>query len=258
MSGENEAPETTPLLDATKDGNVGAIKDLIKADAEGVNAANKWGVTPLHHVARYKHDDAMKALLAAKADIEAKDAGGFDAMTWAASTNNVSGARILIGAGADVVGNKRGPTPLHKSVHKGGSHDAVTKVLLEANADPTAPDEEDCCPLYFAALKGHVSTAEILLKAKADVNGSGPVKFHWKVIHAAVDKGSPEMMKLLLDNKVDVTAEIDAYDVIKGEMGEGGKTALDLAIQKEVLRTSGHDEIVKMLESIDAPKTGRL
>lgn len=86
----------------------------------------------------------------------------------------------------------------------GAGETAKVTQLLEAN--PTAADVRDSfskrTPLHFATEKGHLDTAEILLKKGADINAQdymGMTSLHW-----AVDRQQREVVEFLLSHKADV------------------------------------------------------
>ncbi|EEU41677.1 uncharacterized protein NECHADRAFT_54272 [Fusarium vanettenii 77-13-4] len=63
--------------------------------------------------------------------------------------------------------DEEGLTPLMFAVSHG--HEEVSRLLLNANADPFLKDEEGRAALYHAASKGHVATMRILLKTNPDL-----------------------------------------------------------------------------------------
>ncbi|KAH7354656.1 hypothetical protein BKA65DRAFT_226618 [Rhexocercosporidium sp. MPI-PUGE-AT-0058] len=96
-----------------------------------VNMRTPYGdeYTPLHHAAGYGNAETVMVLIAAGADIEARN---FD--------------------------NRR---PLHMACFK-GKGDCVRE-LLKSSADIEAVDDSAWTPLHFAASYGHAKVVEILL-----------------------------------------------------------------------------------------------
>ena len=89
-------------------------------------------------------------LLAAKANVNAKDKYGKGPLMWAAAAGNEKLAQLLCKHGADLHATDRlGRTPLHYAVHPRGS-DSVVGLLLEHGADPHAVDGEGRTPLTMA------------------------------------------------------------------------------------------------------------
>lgn len=76
-------------------------------------------------------------------------------------------ARKLIAAGADVnAKNEHGTTPLHCAASR--EHADVARLLLEAGAEVNAQAKYGWTPLHFAAMNGRIETARVLIAAGAD------------------------------------------------------------------------------------------
>lgn len=87
-------------------------------------------------------------------------------------------------------------------IERGAPVDAFTNLVL-GRADAGVVDQRgihDLPALYFAAIGGHVETAQQLLSAGADVNAKADAA---APIHGAVMGGSAEMVRLLLDHGAD-------------------------------------------------------
>ena len=102
-------PDDRALLDATKRGDVVAVKAALKQGAD-VNAAQGDGLTALHLAAQEGNLEIVKVLLAAKANANAKSKIGEY-------------------------------TPLHLAAS--GAHLDVTLALLAAKANPAAVRSEE-------------------------------------------------------------------------------------------------------------------
>eukprot|EP00042_Codosiga_hollandica_P056889 m.830327 g.830327 ORF g.830327 m.830327 type:complete len:298 (+) comp59453_c0_seq8:267-1160(+) len=106
-------------------------------------------------------------------------------------------------------------TLLHLAALSG--HRSVIDVLLKAGGDPQARDSHGRTPLHLAALSGHIPAVEALLRksnvAAVDKEGARP-------LHLAAMSGVPKLIKLLLAAGATPTSK--AFD---------GRTAMHYAAQ---------------------------
>ena len=93
---------------------------------------------------------------------------------WAACASGSVGVALeLIAAGADVdARNAHGRTPLLAAAL--GGHCEIALALVAAGADVDAADDEGETPLYAAAFENHPATVAALVAAGADVDGGEP------------------------------------------------------------------------------------
>ena len=214
----------------------------LRMDA-GVDDTEK---TALHIAAAFGNCDAAAALLAAGANVGARDAPfkiigylprGFNTpLHAAAEAGAVDVAKLLLSAGTDVnADNMGGRTPLHRAV-QGGCADMV-ELLVGAGAEVDAPDNIRATPLWRAAADGSTNLVAVLLELGAAVNracagGATPLM-------AAAARGHPKMLRALLD----AGASLEAVD-------DDGFTALTLAADR------GHDACVAALLAAGAAVEG--
>lgn len=92
---------TTPLHWAVYRNDVEAVKRLLKAGADA-NARNDYGATPLSEAAVTGNAEVIRRLLQAGADVRATNADGQTALMIIARSANVDAAKLLIEHGADV------------------------------------------------------------------------------------------------------------------------------------------------------------
>jgi len=79
----------------------------------------------------------------------------------------------------------------------------VAKVLIEAKGtDLNFVNQAGENALMYAALKGHLSLAKLLISKDADVNKAG-----WTPLHYAATQGDVQLVRLLLDNHAFVNAQ---------------------------------------------------
>ncbi|XP_048661022.1 neurogenic locus notch homolog protein 4 isoform X4 [Marmota marmota marmota] len=74
---------------------------LLGSRQTAVDACTEDGTTPLMLAARLAVEDLVEELIAAQADVGARDKWGKTALHWAAAVNNARAARSLLQAGAD-------------------------------------------------------------------------------------------------------------------------------------------------------------
>jgi uncharacterized protein len=144
------------------------------------------------YAAATRKDDPEKfvdALLAAGADLEARDSLGSTPLARCASFNNVSAIRLLAARDADLnATNNHGEPVLHESI-KYGSGDAgmgdVIQALLQLGADPNRRDANDATALHVAVENACApQLIDSLISAGADVEALD-AQHHTPPLHAA-------------------------------------------------------------------------
>lgn len=150
------------------------------------NVRTKHGQTPLHIALLDGNLEVVKVLLKHGADVNVTMKGA-NADYWyplslAIRRGQFKVLPILLKAGAsvDFKDKANGYTPLHIAALKG--YGKAAYLLLEAGADPNAPDAHKKTPLYYAARYAHKKTAKILLSKGA--NGVDPAKVKKSFAHA--------------------------------------------------------------------------
>jgi ankyrin repeat protein len=101
------------IHDAARIGSGAQVAGIIKENPAMRDARTGLGSTPLHLAATNPDVTAVKALLAAGADVNAKDMDGNTPLHMAAYTNRIEATKVLLEAGADVnVVSSGGRTPM--------------------------------------------------------------------------------------------------------------------------------------------------
>ena len=220
-----EADGTTALHWAVHHNDLDEAVELLIARGANVNAANRYGVTPLALACMNGSEAAIVRLLKAGADPNASRVGGETALMTASRAGNVEGVRVLLVAGADVNAREatRGQTALMWAADQGNA--GVIKGLVEHGADlharsrgPASAEErpeatrvyqrnyartgrmDSFTPLLFAVRAGHLDAVEVLLEAGANVNDTvedgtsalvlAAVNAHWEVGAFLLDNGA--------------------------------------------------------------------
>ncbi len=131
--GAAEVARYSGLHAAAHRGDVAEIKRLVAAKAD-VNARDPYGRTPLHVATHAGKIEAIRALTQAGANMGLLEKDRYDAVTIASVANNEDALRALLAAGASakLVTSRYDGTALIAAAHLG--HHGVVKQLIAASA----------------------------------------------------------------------------------------------------------------------------
>jgi len=152
------------------------------------------GMTLLMYAARTGDLNAVKFLLAAGANVNARDDDGNTALYYAVDNDYPHVVRILLSAGANPDTETRRSSVLYIAAANG--HLAAVKELVRAGADVDKADN-GWTPLYIASVWGHTDIVKELLAAGADTE----IKEGYMdstVLMAAAENGHSDTVKALL------------------------------------------------------------
>ncbi|MBS0396905.1 MAG: ankyrin repeat domain-containing protein, partial [Proteobacteria bacterium] len=156
----------TPAMVAAERGDLAALRAALAAGAD-VNAADGRGVTALIAAARNGHVPELEALLGAGARPDARAQDGDSALGSALRGRQVAAVKSLLAHHADPnLGQARGDSPLALAAELGLA-DAVG-ALVAAGAKPNALDASGRSPLMVAAQRDDAGAVAMLLTAGAD------------------------------------------------------------------------------------------
>jgi ankyrin repeat protein len=222
-----------PLYYASLLGILEVVERLLAAGAN-VNAANYGGWTALQAASGAGHLKVVERLLAAGADVNAAAAAGYRgrmALQAASEGGHLAIVERLLAAGADVnVADYYGWTALQTA--SGAGNLKVVERLLAAGADVNAAADDDdsgWMALQAASRGGHLEIVDRLLAAGADVNAAAGGYRGWTALQEASEGGHLEIVERLLAAGADANAADDSW------------TALQTASR------GGHLEVVKRL-----------
>lgn len=209
---------TTPLTVAAERGDAAEVRKLIASGVD-LNERDKSGYTALVWAARNGSMGVAKALIEARADVNARDCAinGWTPLMHAIHKNNNEMARLLMDRGADV--NAKAGKCTDKLIESGATallHAAgddnteIVRALLAKGANPYAeynstnalskavagaldlsrPDDKQC----------PTETVKALLESAPDLNLRGDI-WDRKSVFVARHKGCTEMVNLLEQRK---------------------------------------------------------
>jgi ankyrin repeat protein len=163
------AARPVPLVDAARNGNLAAVRALLRQNAN-VNTPAVDGTTALEWAVHRDDVPIADALLSAGANVNAPNRYGVTAIALAAENGSAPMLERLLAAGADPnVPLPGGETPLHTAARTGRV--AAIQTLLRHGAQVDARESlRGQTPLMWAAAEGYVGAIEALLAAKADIH----------------------------------------------------------------------------------------
>src|SRR5271170_400801 len=113
--------------------------------------------------ARNQDQKAVRMLLTQKVDVNARSSDGSTAILWLTHWNDLDGASLLLGAGADAnAANDFRMTPLSEACTNGNS--ALVRLLLKSGANPNTPLATGQTPLMTCARSGSVDAVRMLIE----------------------------------------------------------------------------------------------
>lgn len=199
------------ILVASGRSQASAVRALLEADPELVNAGYPGSQTALHLAIGSKAFDVIQTLLEFEAPVNAPDslfrhplhvAAAVKWNTdWPRHQDTQRAFSLLIDSGADVVaGDYLQRTPLHVAAFDGIT--ANVQCLISLGADVNATDEKGRTPLHDAVAKGHIEVIRLLLTHGGSVNQ--PDKAGDAPLHLAVSAGDVAAVECLLESGSDV------------------------------------------------------
>lgn len=152
----------TPLIVASRQGNLKAVQALLAAGAD-VNATNSKQTTALMAASEAGHVDIINALGGSKQlDLEAMDWNMDTALMLAVRNQQVDAVKALLALGANANFMKAGMSVLIAASYKGNA--AMVQALLDNGANADWADENGETALDVAIAHNHADVAAVLRK----------------------------------------------------------------------------------------------
>ncbi len=190
-------------VEAAIAGDAGALRGVLNAHPDAINATGGTWDQPLLHLAAWNgHLEAVHLLLARGFDVNTRDKGdNAYALHFAAGAGHLAVVRRLVEAGGDIhgEGDDHEVGVLGWATCLGGYHEDVAAWLLERGARHH---------IFSAIAMNDAAVVQQLVEADATQlhRRMSPNEHHRQPLHHAVAKDRPAMVKLLLELGADVHA----------------------------------------------------
>ena len=219
---------TTPLHIASFFGVTDLLRILLGTElADGLDAQDSSGRTPVHWATMNGHSGTMNLLLDAGAEIKALDKRNLNPMALAAAVGHNAIVKQLIQRQRASLEYEKEQLGIALLAATEGNSIVLVETILEAGADPNLQVHDSTDPLFVAASNGWMESAVLLLDAGADVDSG---REYGNALQAAASCGAIGMIRLLLLRGADVNSL----------GGEGGSALNAAAFQ-------GYHESVQLL-----------
>jgi ankyrin repeat protein len=194
-------PTSRDWYQAIRQNQLADLKSMASSPA-ALKVRDARGSTPLMYAAAIGSVEAVKVLLEAGADVNAKN--GLDVTALIYGALDPAKVRLLVEAGADVNGrSKVGRTPLIVAAAHPGSAEAV-KLLLAKGAEPKVADAGNFTPLNEAARVNDFESLQLLLAKPHDINAGNRLGITSLML--AAGHGNVDAVKMLVEKGADVNA----------------------------------------------------
>ncbi|XP_024141737.1 ankyrin repeat and SOCS box protein 11 isoform X2 [Oryzias melastigma] len=185
--------DRSPLHEAASQGRLLLLRSLI-AQGFHVDTLTMDGVSSLHEACLGGHYNCAKLLLESGAKADVASADGATPLFNSCRSGSAACVGLLLQHGASVHSTHQLASPMHEAAVK--DHRECLELLQACGAQIDTELPEVGSPLYCACGAGAAGCVEMLLLAGADVGvGCG----RDSPLHAAVRRGDPSVVQLLLD-----------------------------------------------------------
>lgn len=148
-----ELPAPEPLREAVRNGDIEAVRGMLKENPDLIRCQNPDGATPLHGAASLGRKELAGLLLSSGAGIEARDRWGCTPLIYAAGWGKEELVELLLTRGATIDGKDDiDRTALHWCVH--GGYTGIAKLLISKEASIHLRTRQGATHLFCAAIGG--------------------------------------------------------------------------------------------------------
>ena len=197
--------QRTPLAEAAGQGNEWAFNRLLEAKAD-VNAKDAEGKNALMIALDEGHQSLVAPLLQHGTDINAQDNDGVSALHTAADTGDLDAVRLLLDRGPLLQATSEkfwNQTPIHLAAEH--DYDDVTRELHKFGAGLEVTCMGGFRPIHVAAFHDSLKVARLLATLNAEMNSLS--EDNRTVLHIAAENSSVEFVELVLATRPDINAK---------------------------------------------------
>jgi ankyrin repeat protein len=196
-----------PIHDAARKGDLKKVNALIQADPKVVNEKDGDGNTPLHVAALHGELAVAQALVAAGADVNAKntEAPFLPGDLWSviSSSNHQDPVVLLKVQGVNAADNKNGYTPLDLAAFS-VRYMPMVKFLIDKGADVNSSSAAGASPLFWAIMRQQKDEVQYLVDHGANVNAADA--YGDTMLDMVLHLQYTSMIPILLTKNVDLNA----------------------------------------------------
>jgi ankyrin repeat protein len=196
-----------PIHDAARRGDLKKVQALLASDPKLIADKDGDGNTPLHVASLHGELAVAQALVAAGADVNAKntEAPFLPGDMWdvISSSNHQDPVSLLKVHGVDTANNKNGYTPLDLAAFS-IRYMPMVKFLIDKGADVNAQSAAGATPLFWAVMRQQKDEFQYLVDHGANVNAVDA--YGDTILGMILHLQYTSMLPIILAKDVDVNA----------------------------------------------------
>jgi ankyrin repeat protein len=182
------------------------VLDYLLAHHVDPNVPGERGESPLHVASGGIPNEYAKHLLAAGANVEARDQWGKTPLYWAANAQNPGSIRTLIAAGADIGVLDNAGTSVMDSIFEGQYHESMGRetldLLRQSGHEPT---------VLYAAAVGNVDLLQELTRDDRGAMDRTYTRNGVRPLHVAISARQNLIVQWLIEHGVDLNPAVPLH-----------------------------------------------